>query len=104
MNLELGTGRKLGYLRAIGNFHWLDDEGKRVSTVLLPQDLRVMNKAEFLIATDEQGNQVAEKFHSTGSGLISSLRLSDGLIEIPEEVTELEAGTPVTFIPYTSFD
>ena len=57
-----------------------------------------------ILSTDEQGNQVAEKFHSTGSGLISSLRLSDGLIEIPEEVTELEAGTPVTFIPYTSFD
>ena len=26
---------------------------------------------------------------------------SDGLVELPEEMTELEAGTPVDFLPFS---
>ena len=43
------------------------------------------------------------KFARDGSGLISSLRESDGLIEVPEDVTEIAPGDPLTFLPWSSF-
>ena len=46
--------------------------------------------------------QVA-KFPRDGSGLISSLREADGLIEVQEEVTEVKEGDMVDFIPFTEF-
>jgi molybdopterin molybdotransferase len=46
--------------------------------------------------------QVA-KFPRDGSGLISSLREADGLIELQEEVTEVKEGDMVDFIPFTEF-
>ena len=46
--------------------------------------------------------QVA-KFPRDGSGLISSLREADGLIEVPEDVTEVKEGDMVDFIPFTAF-
>jgi len=35
--------------------------------------------------------------------LISSLRDADGLIEVPEEVSEVKEGDVVSFIPFTEF-
>ena len=52
--------------------------------------------------TDEWQLQVA-KFPRDGSGLISSLREADGLIEVPEEVEEVRAGETVDFIPFSEF-
>ena len=52
---------------------------------------------------DESGSLGVAKFPRDGSGLISSLRESDGLIEIPEEVTEVKEGDLVDFIPYSEF-
>jgi molybdopterin molybdotransferase len=46
--------------------------------------------------------QVA-KFPRDGSGLISSLRESDGLVEVCEEVEEVRAGEMVNFIPFSEF-
>src|SRR3990170_2577832 len=46
--------------------------------------------------------QVA-KFPRDGSGLISSLREADGLIEVPEDVEEVRAGDLVDFIPFSEF-
>jgi molybdopterin molybdotransferase len=46
--------------------------------------------------------QVA-KFPRDGSGLISSLRESDGLVEVSEEVEEIRAGEMVNFIPFSEF-
>jgi molybdopterin molybdotransferase len=43
------------------------------------------------------------KFPRDGSGLISSLREADGLIEVPEDVTEVKEGDAVDFIPFTEF-
>jgi len=42
-----------------------------------------------------------DKFRRDGSGLISGLRLSDGLIDIPEERGDVVAGDMVDFIPYS---
>jgi molybdopterin molybdotransferase len=55
-----------------------------------------------LMAGASGGLQVA-KFPRDGSGLISSLREADGLIEVPEDVAEVKAGDVVDFIPFTEF-
>lgn len=77
----------------------------------LPADFKVTNKKpdrrEFLrgiLVQSDVGKMRVKKFPRDGSGLISSLREADGLIELPEEVTELEKGAPVSFIPFSSFD
>jgi molybdopterin molybdotransferase len=48
----------------------------------------------------EEGRLVAEKFPSDGSGVLSSMVWSDGLIEIPEEWGDLAPGDDVAYIPY----
>jgi molybdopterin molybdotransferase len=51
----------------------------------------------------KDGRLTVEKFARDGSGLISSLREADGLIEVAEEVTEVSDGQLVDFIPFTEF-
>lgn len=54
--------------------------------------------------TREAGGRLqVAKFPRDGSGLISSLREADGLIEVQEEVTEVKEGDMVDFIPFTEF-
>lgn len=43
----------------------------------------------------------AEKFERQGSGILSSLVASDGLVELPEDTTLVEAGEPVDFMPFS---
>ncbi len=45
----------------------------------------------------------AEVFWSEGSGLISGLSWSDGLVELGDAGDEITPGAPVRFIPYASF-
>jgi len=56
------------------------------------------------LKTNRNGALSVDKFARDGSGLISSLREADGLIEISEEVTGLRKGEFVSFIPFSSFD
>lgn len=49
------------------------------------------------------GRLQAAKFPRDGSGLISSLREADGLIEVQEDITEVKEGEMVDFIPFTEF-
>ena len=63
-------------------------------------------RREFLrgiLSKNSNGNIEISKFQRDGSGLISSLRQSDGLIEITEDVTELNKGDMVDFIPFSEF-
>jgi molybdopterin molybdotransferase len=53
--------------------------------------------------TSKNGRLSVTKFPRDGSGLISSLRESDGLIEIRESVSEVQEGDVVDFIPFTEF-
>jgi molybdopterin molybdotransferase len=55
------------------------------------------------ILVDTPGGLAVDKFRRDGSGLISGLRASDGLIDIPEERGDVLAGEMVDFIPYTEF-
>ena len=52
------------------------------------------------IIIDSNGNSVAKKFERDGSGLITGLRESMGLIEIPETTTAINQGDMIDFIPF----
>lgn len=56
-----------------------------------------------ILVRDETGITGVDKFTRDGSGLISGLREADGLIEIGEDVTSLNEGETVGFIPFTDF-
>lgn len=51
----------------------------------------------------EAGRLVLKKFARDGSALISGLRQAEGLIEVPEETTEVRPGDMLGFIPFTEF-
>ena len=48
---------------------------------------------------DTDGAPVVQKFPRDGAGILTSMVDSDGLVELPEELTSLEAGTMVDFSP-----
>ncbi len=63
-------------------------------------------RREFLrgiLETDEAGRLVVKKFARDGSGLITSLREAHGLIEIPEDVSQVKRGETVAFLPFGEF-
>ena len=55
------------------------------------------------LTSDDGGTLRAGKFARDGSGLITGLREADGLIEVGEDVTEIQEGDEVAFIPFTEF-
>ena len=55
------------------------------------------------LTKDAGGKPQVAKFPRDGSGLISSLREADGLIEVAEGVAEVKQGDLVDFIPFSSF-
>jgi len=50
--------------------------------------------------TGDDGTLCATKFPHDGAGILSSMVEADGLIELPEELTRLEPGTMVDFLPF----
>ncbi len=44
---------------------------------------------------------VVDLFHTTGSGVMTSMVKTDGLVEIPDHAHKIEAGDLVDFIPYS---
>ncbi len=74
---------------------------------LLPAGFSVERKKtdrrEFMrgwIEPDSNGHPQAQKYPKDGSGLISSLRAADGLIELDETVSRVVPGDMVGFIPF----
>ena len=53
------------------------------------------------IGADADGWPMAEKHGRSGAGVLSSLVGADGLVSLPEEMTFLEAGSMVEFLPFT---
>ncbi|NFV79020.1 gephyrin-like molybdotransferase Glp [Magnetospirillum aberrantis] len=51
------------------------------------------------VRTDD-GRLVAEKFPSDGSGVLTSMVWSDGLVELPEDVAEVSPGDALAYVPY----
>jgi molybdopterin molybdotransferase len=56
-------------------------------------------RASLQAATD--GLPTAHKFPREGAGILSSMVASSGLVELPEEMTRVEPGTIVDFIPFS---
>ncbi|NIA71911.1 molybdopterin molybdotransferase MoeA [Pelagibius litoralis] len=50
---------------------------------------------------DGASGLTAEKFAREGAGILSSLVAADGLVELPEDLTRLEAGAMVDFLPFS---
>ncbi len=46
------------------------------------------------------GSLVARPFEPSGSGILRSMVEADGLVELPEEMSELRAGSVVDFLPF----
>jgi len=53
------------------------------------------------LVSDGAGGLLARKFPRDGAGILSSLVESDGLVELPEELTQLAAGSMVDFLPFS---
>ena len=49
---------------------------------------------------DDDGAPVVYKFPRDGAGVLTSMVASDGLVELPEDLTSLEAGTMVDYLPF----
>jgi len=66
---------------------------------------RKVGRREFwrgmLVDTDD--GLAVDKFKRDGSGLISGLRMADGLIDVPEDVPEVKRGDTVAFLPFSEF-
>lgn len=62
-------------------------------------DRREWVRARLEIGDD--GDLAALKFPREGSGILSSLVASHGLVELPEEMTQLTKGTMVDFLPFS---
>jgi len=91
-------------LRAVGGGVW--PEPRRL---ILPAAFdftgRKTGRREFWRGrmVQSQTGTLVEKFPRDGSGLISGLCWSNGLIDIPEHHGDIARGDPVAFIPYTEF-
>ena len=63
------------------------------------RDRREWIRARLVVDTD--GALSAHKFERQGAGILSSLVESDGLVELPEDLTHLAAGSMVDFLPFS---
>jgi molybdopterin molybdotransferase len=55
-------------------------------------------RARIVAASD--GSAAVERYAKQGSGVITSLVRSDGLVELAEDVTQVKAGDMVDFLPF----
>jgi molybdopterin molybdotransferase len=60
-------------------------------------------RREYVRASLEDGAGLARarRYHKEGAGMLTSLTETDGLVELGEEVTSLQPGTEVDFVPYS---
>ncbi|MDJ0893714.1 MAG: molybdopterin molybdotransferase MoeA [Alphaproteobacteria bacterium] len=63
------------------------------------KDRREWVRARLSMGAD--GRLVANKFPRDGAGILSSMVEADGLVELPEDMTRLAAGTEVDFLPFS---
>ncbi len=49
----------------------------------------------------DDGTQAAEKVPREGAGILSSMVEADGLVELPEDLTQLDKGSEVDFLPFS---
>lgn len=91
-------------LLALGGATWREPRRYRVSAdFAMPR--KKQDRREFLrgLLTEDAWPPRVAKYPRDGSGLITSLREADGLIELPEEASAVEEGDEVGFIPFSEF-
>src|SRR5262245_8430569 len=91
-------------IRRMGGAAWPEPRRYRLPALFSFPDRKV-GRREFwrgIVKETPQGLAV-DKFARDGSGLISGLRVADGLIDIPEDVPEVKPGDLVAFIPFAEF-
>ena len=62
------------------------------------------DRREFIrarLTTGADGIPLAQKYGGSGAGVLSSLVGADGLVELPEDMTKLESGAMVDFLPFS---
>lgn len=63
-----------------------------------------LNRREWVrarLVTDGAGGLKARKFPREGAGILTSMVEADGLVELPEDMTQLKAGMMVDFLPFS---
>ncbi len=88
-------------LRTLAGGEWPEPVGFLAPAAFSKSKKR--GRREFLRARLDAHGRV-ESFRSEGSGLISGLSWSDGLVELGDEGRRIERGDLVKYIPYGSFD
>ena len=53
------------------------------------------------LKVNNEGTVVAERFANSGSGILTSMTGSDGLVEIGENITLVNKGDFVSFLPFS---
>jgi molybdopterin molybdotransferase len=91
-------------LRRMGGAQWPVPRRYRLPALFAFPN-RKTGRREFWrgLLKDTPRGLAVDKFERDGSGLISGLRVADGLIEVPEDVMEIRPGDGVDFIPFTEF-
>ena len=91
-------------LRRLGGADWPEPQYLRLPAGF-QQDRRKTGRREFWrgMLCQSGNDQHIEKFERDGSGLISSLRAADGLIDIDEDLAQVRKGDTLNFIPFSQF-
>jgi len=91
-------------LRRMGGADWPEPRRYKLPALFAFPNRKV-GRREFWrgMLRDTPGGLAVDKFARDGSGLISGLRAADGLIDIPEDVSEVRPGDPIAFIPFSEF-
>ena len=61
------------------------------------------NRREWVRATLEAdaGGWTAHKYAQQGAGVLSSMTAASGLVELPEDATDIKVGMTVDFLPFS---
>ncbi len=57
-----------------------------------------------MLSDGDDGTPLARKFPRDGAGILSSMVAADGLVELAEDITRLESGTIVPFLPFSEVE
>jgi molybdopterin molybdotransferase len=91
-------------LRRLGGADWPEPERLRLKAAFALERSKT-GRREFwraMLRQTDDGQHI-EKYGRDGSGLISSLRAADGLIDIDEDLTQVNMGDEINFIPFSQF-
>ncbi|MFZ3582234.1 gephyrin-like molybdotransferase Glp [Loktanella sp. DJP18] len=86
-------------LALLAGANWPTPQGYRLPAAFTKS--KKPGRREFLRARITDG--AVEVFPSEGSGRVSGLSWATGLVDLPDDAARITPGTPVTYIPFTSF-